>query len=204
MKSKVVVLASGGFDSSVMLYFLIKKELTVYPLFVNYGQPYYAQEKQAIQKICKYLRLNLEEVEVSNISQLNLSDKNGFFPCRNAYLLLLGTIYASKIRANLLSMGIIKPTATEAYPDTSKSFLQDMQKVIDNSVKSKIKLFLPFINLSKNEILVFAYKNKFPFELTYSCYKGKAKPCGKCAGCRGRLDAFKLLKIQTLEQLKKS
>jgi 7-cyano-7-deazaguanine synthase len=39
-----------------------------------------------------------------------------------------------------------------------------------------------------------------PFDLTWSCYKGGEKACGKCAACKGRLAAFaKCLEVDPTE-----
>jgi 7-cyano-7-deazaguanine synthase len=48
----------------------------------------------------------------------------------------------------------------------------------------------PFLEWSKADIAFRAIELKVPFELTWSCYKGGQKHCGKCGTCVERLEAI--------------
>jgi 7-cyano-7-deazaguanine synthase len=48
----------------------------------------------------------------------------------------------------------------------------------------------PFLNVSKEDIAYLGLKFKVPFHLTWSCYKGGDKHCGKCGTCVERLEAI--------------
>ncbi len=46
------------------------------------------------------------------------------------------------------------------------------------------------MNLSKKDIVRLAASLQVPFELTWSCYAGGAKPCGVCDSCKLRAKGF--------------
>jgi 7-cyano-7-deazaguanine synthase len=54
-----------------------------------------------------------------------------------------------------------------------------------------IKIETPLINLTKAEIIKKGMELNAPLELTWSCYKGKEKACGKCDSCLLRLKGFR-------------
>ena len=54
----------------------------------------------------------------------------------------------------------------------------------------KIRIHTPIIGMSKGEIIRKGMELGVPYELTWSCYLGNEKPCGKCDACRLRLKGF--------------
>jgi 7-cyano-7-deazaguanine synthase len=46
------------------------------------------------------------------------------------------------------------------------------------------------IHLSKAQIVSKAVRLKVPLELTWSCYRGGKRACGRCDSCRLRLKGF--------------
>lgn len=48
----------------------------------------------------------------------------------------------------------------------------------------------PFINMSKADIASIALELGVPLHLTWSCYKGGEKHCGRCGTCVERLEAI--------------
>lgn len=51
---------------------------------------------------------------------------------------------------------------------------------------------LPYVNLSKAEIVVDGANHSTPFTETWSCYKGGERLCGRCGTCVERREAFHL------------
>ena len=54
----------------------------------------------------------------------------------------------------------------------------------------KVKFEAPFLFKSKADIVRRGLELKVPYELTWSCYKGLKRPCGKCGTCTERVEAF--------------
>lgn len=67
---KSLVLFSGGLDSFLSLLIAIKDGGTVTPVFFNYGQNPYEQERRAVHKICKKLGLIPREINLTSLSFL--------------------------------------------------------------------------------------------------------------------------------------
>lgn len=54
----------------------------------------------------------------------------------------------------------------------------------------QLEIKAPFVNLTKADIVKEGLRLKVPYELTWSCYEGGDKPCGKCGTCIDRAKAF--------------
>ena len=81
------------------------------------------------------------------------------------------------------------------YPDCSLEFLKAQSKAVFYGSVSNLKLVMPFLNLSKLEIVGMAKKSgiHIPVELTWSCFFNNEKPCGRCFGCVERERSLEIL-----------
>ena len=77
-----------------------------------------------------------------------------------------------------------------AYPDCSLVFNQAMNEAIWEGSGHQLKTEAPFVNVSKAEVVRIGLELGVPYELTWSCYEGGEKPCGKCGTCIDRAAAF--------------
>ncbi|MFH1199101.1 MAG: 7-cyano-7-deazaguanine synthase, partial [Candidatus Omnitrophota bacterium] len=57
--------------------------------------------------------------------------------------------------------------------------------------KRSISVETPLIRKTKARIIKLGNSLGVPFELTWSCYRGTKKPCGKCDSCYFRARGFK-------------
>lgn len=81
--------------------------------------------------------------------------------------------------------------AGRAYADCSEEFTDSIGKAITIGTYEKVHLVAPLVNMNKAEVVATGLKLGTPYELTWSCYKGEDKPCGKCGTCIDRANAFK-------------
>lgn len=81
--------------------------------------------------------------------------------------------------------------AGNAYADCSEQFTDAIGKAISIGTYNKVHLRAPLVNLNKAGVVKLGLELGTPYELTWSCYKGGDKPCGKCGTCIDREMAFK-------------
>ena len=82
------------------------------------------------------------------------------------------------------------------YPDCRIGFYKALKSVVKKGTKSgvegkSIKILTPLIKKTKSEIIKLGTKLGVPYKLTWSCYKGGKKPCGKCDSCLLRAKGFR-------------
>ena len=82
--------------------------------------------------------------------------------------------------------------AHSAYADCSVDFINAIAKAIKLGTYGKVNIKAPFVNVNKAEIVRIGLSYMVPYNLTWSCYEGGSAPCGKCATCIDRLNAFKV------------
>jgi len=134
-------------------------------------------------------------LEERNIQEIGNSIPSTYVPARNIIFLSLALAYAENIDADAIFIGA-NAVDWSGYPDCRPEFINAFKKVIETGTKSgiegrKIDIKAPIIDLPKSEIIKRGMELGAPLELTWSCYKGGEKACGKCDSCLLRLKGFK-------------
>lgn len=217
---KALVLSSGGIDSTTCISIAIDKygKENVATLSAYYGQRH-DKELDCAKKIAehyglKHIELNLSEIFTnSNCSLLSHStedipeasyaeqiEKNGegrvstYVPFRNGLLLSTATSVADSLFPNedcqIIYGAHADDYAGEAYADCSPEFSEAIGKAINIGTYGKISLYAPLINMNKTQVVATGLKLNTPYSLTWSCYEGGEKQCGKCGTCIDRRQAF--------------
>lgn len=208
MNQRVVVVHSGGLDSTVLLYHLLSTGHSVRALSVDYGQRHLIQEMAAAEVICA--RLGVER------RVLDLTALVGFFgnnalttagialpegeyatetigltavPNRNMVLLSVGIAWAASLGFDSVAFGAHGGTHTN-YPDCKLPFVEAMDRVAQVCDFRPIRVLAPFVNRVKADIVRRGAELGVPFELTWSCYAGGKTHCGRCGTCVDRRLAF--------------
>ena len=203
---RVVILLSGGTDSSTLLYWLHYKGYEIYPLAINYKQRH-VKELKAADNIVQSLGLQLQTADISNNSFLfknssltdNIEMPEGHYasnnmiltvvPNRNMVMLSLAAAYAVSCKADTIAYAA-HAGDHYIYLDCRPEFYKAIAKAI--KLATEVELIAPFIRWTKADIVKWGLSAKVPYELTWSCYKGNELACGKCGTCNERLEAFKL------------
>lgn len=214
---RVLVLFSGGVDSTTALALAINQygHENVVALSISYGQKH-DKEIQAANQIAKYYQvehifLDLAKIfEYSDCSLLNHSSKKiphetyakqlsktdgkpvtTYVPFRNGLFLSSAASIALSKNCNLIYYGAHKDDAAgNAYPDCSEIFNNAMNQAIYEGSGHQLQIEAPFVNKSKADIVKIGLDLNVPYHLTWSCYEGNDKPCGKCGTCLDRQEAF--------------
>jgi 7-cyano-7-deazaguanine synthase len=196
---KIVLLSSGGVDSSLTMLMLRQRGHEVIPLHVNYGHLAEEREWKSCLAICNYLgvaqpiRIGISGLEhiPSGLTDDSLDiEKCAFLPTRNLLFVTLGAAYAYSISCRVIAIGIL---SNPIFPDQTMDFLQKAETCISSSLGVDMKILAPLMKLDKRDTLNLALKHGLPLKLTYYCHAGKEQPCGKCISCKERLAAEKLL-----------
>ncbi len=216
---KALVLSSGGVDSTTCLALAVDKlgAENVSSVSIFYGQKHQKELQQA-KKIADYYKVNHYELDLSamfaqsNCALLKNSTQeieestykeqitahgkvNTYVPFRNGLFLasvasLAGSIYPDD-KVEIYLGAHADDAAMNAYADCSMEFIEAMNRAISIGTYSQENIVAPFAGKTKADVVACGLKLEVPYELTWSCYEGKEKACGKCATCLDRLKAFK-------------
>ncbi len=189
---KIVLLLSGGLDSSVLLSILSRQNLEVLPLFIDYGQRSTKQEYQATKYFSDLFRCKLHTTKVRSLFRNSLLIKGSnsdspFLPHRNLLFLVMGAIFAANTSCNAVAIGI---HGGSSYPDSTLPFVRHAAKSIKESIGREVIIHAPFLEITKRDIAYMALAQKLPINKTYSCYKGGVNHCKRCSGCVQRFDSL--------------
>lgn len=214
---KVLVLSSGGVDSSTCLGMAVKEygSENVVALSIYYGQKH-DKEVRASDAVAEYynvehIKLDLSKMfEHSDCSLLSHSDKeipkesyaeqikktggkpvSTYVPFRNGlFIASAASIALSKGCSKILYGAHADDSAGNAYPDCSKAFNDAMNTAVYEGSGKMLTVEAPFVGMNKAEVVKKGLETGVPYELTWSCYEGGEKPCGKCGTCIDREKAF--------------
>lgn len=203
---KVILLFSGGIDSTVLLFWLLDRKYEVYPLHINYGQKSFEGELKAIKNIVSGLtEQNLLVLELPALHSIGrgslvgeypqeVSDRNEwyaseFFPNRNMILISIAAAYGYKLQAFNIAIGLVG----NSYKDTSKAFLDMTDMILEKSL-AKFTLIAPFVEMPRQKVIEEAANLRVPIEHTFSCNATGNRHCLLCTSCFEREEALKLYK----------
>jgi 7-cyano-7-deazaguanine synthase len=205
-----VCLVSGGMDSAVLLWHL---KPNVKALMFNYGQRHQLELLHATA-LCREAKVEYDVANLSEIKHLiskgsqtggieppdghytELSMKTTIVPNRNAIMLSIAVGHAISIGAQ--EVWYAAHGGDHAiYPDCRPEFVfRFNQAMQEGNAWEHIHVNAPFVEKSKADLVTLGTKLGVPFQLTYSCYKGKRDHCGTCGTCTERKEAFQLAGVE--------
>ena len=216
---KALVLVSGGLDSTTCLALAVSKygHENVIGLSVFYGQRHDKEIKSA-DAVCDYYKVEHITLDLSTMFQFSnctllqhsdeeipegayeqqLKETGGkpvstYVPFRNGlFLSSAAAIALSKGCQEIYYGAHADDAAGNAYPDCSSDFNEAMNKAIYEGSGKQLEIKAPFIGLNKSDVVKLGLELKVPYELTWSCYEGHDKACGRCGTCIDRKKAFEL------------
>jgi 7-cyano-7-deazaguanine synthase len=118
-----------------------------------------------------------------------------YVPARNTIFLSFGLGYAETIEADTIFIGA-NQLDYSGYPDCREEYLRAFETMANLATKAGVegtihfKIEAPLINMTKAEIIKTGTPLGLDYALTWSCYQGTDKPCGRCDSCKLRLAAF--------------
>jgi 7-cyano-7-deazaguanine synthase len=190
LTAPVIVLASGGLDSTACIAYYIEQDAPVSALWVDYRQPAARAEENAIKRIVRHYQVPIQKLNVKGINWPKLTrDKLFEFRGRNLSLVSLA-LNTSPEDGALIALGIHKDTP---FSDCSASFAERTDDLLALLSDGRVRLDCPFLNWTKSDIASYAANQRIPFKLIYSCERGEVPPCKECAKCRDLLAASEIV-----------
>lgn len=207
---KIVVLFSGGLDSSTMLAQAVQEREEGEEIIVIsflYGQKH-KKELESAKAISKHYEVEHKLVQLPQLEGSSLTSEeeivsktekealpSTFVPGRNILFLALGAAqgFMRSTREEKLEIWIGATAADqEGYPDCRIAFMEKMEEALKDGLdRPLLKVKSPLVKLTKKEIVLEAVKLGVPLELTWTCYEGGEKPCGECDSCFFREEGFR-------------
>lgn len=211
---KVIVLLSGGIDSTTCLAIAVKKygKENVSAVTMYYGQKL-EREIEGARKIaaeygvrhfefdlssifqysdCSLISKERDVVHADYLSQINEGGIiSSYVPFRNGLMLSVCATLAQSLYPGKQCVIYLGNHASDyAYADCSFSFVEKMGAAINEGTYGLVSFVSPLINMDKAEVVRTGLELGAPYKYTWSCYEGGARPCGKCGSCIDRRRAF--------------
>lgn len=187
--SDVIVLCSGGLDSTVLAFHYARAQRLHSLLFFDWGHPARRMEEQTVVWMSNALGVECATLMVE-MSGTRLMQGKGLcdVPARNLIFLSHALNYAATHAATSIAIGA--NSDDRGYPDCSTSFFIGFAETV--KYLADVKLTIPFLYKSKRQIAALADEYGVNTNATWSCYNPKGdEPCDMCNGCMTRAAALK-------------
>lgn len=171
----MIVCFSGGLDSFIAWLYLGKPKA----IFCKLGSKYEFKELNTVLKLRDIAGIDLILDDSLRLGQFEQGE-NAYIPNRN---LLIGAI-ASNYDDDICIAGVKGDDVEDKNPEAFRVMSNCLTKI---SKGRKIRIFSPFWNMSKEEIVAWYIDKNFPVEwlnISISCYNSTVlNQCGECPSC---------------------
>jgi 7-cyano-7-deazaguanine synthase len=205
MADALVVLASGGVDSSILLADQAAQGQVVQPLYIRFGLAWEKIEETHLRRFLHSLSdqrlirpLAVLELPISDVYGTHWSisgagapdettpDDAVYLPGRNILLLAKTTVWCALHGAGRIAMGTLRGNP---FADSSPAFFSGFAAMASLALGQPLDVVTPFAGLSKAEVLTRG--RDLPLEHTFSCIAPVGtNHCQTCNKCAERRKAF--------------
>jgi 7-cyano-7-deazaguanine synthase len=210
---KAVVLLSGGVDSAVTAAIARSQGYSLIGLTLDYGQRH-RRELESARKIARFLGISKHFLLSFQLpwGGSALTDRDiavpqdalgkepipvTYVPARNTIFLALAASCAEAAGAKDIFLGA-SAVDYSGYPDCRPEYFCAYQVLLKLGTRAGVEqpglpfaLHTPLIGMSKADIIREGIKLGLDFSLTWSCYLGGERACGRCDSCLLRLKGFR-------------
>ena len=207
---KVLVVFSGGQDSTTCLFWAKREFKEVYAVSYRYGQKHEIEVELA-RKIAEKAGVPFEVMNIPLVGQLghnSLTDvtmemdqevpkkglPNTFVPGRNMFFLSIAAVYARERGIRHLVTGVSQ-TDYSGYPDCRDAFIKSLSVTLNLAMDYQFVLHTPLMWIDKAQTwelsdqlgVLDLVRNE-----TLTCYNGiQGDGCGHCPSCKLRNEGLK-------------
>jgi len=211
---KAVVLLSGGMDSATTAAIAKDEGYELYAISFDYGQRH-ARELESAKAAAASLGAAghlIIAFDMRGIGGSALTDEIDvpldrktdemaegipvtYVPARNTIFLSFALAYAETLGAFDIFIGVGQVDYS-GYPDCRAEFIESFERTANLATKAgvegkgKLRIHAPLVSLGKADTIRRGLELGVDYSLTWSCYVGSEKACGRCDSCRLRLAGF--------------
>lgn len=207
-QGRVGVLCSGGLDSTVAATIARQCSADLYLLHFLYGCRAEAREITAVRAIADHLSAEVLPFDMSWLKQLGGSTltaggdiaehtdrtktrwSHEWVPARNLAMLGAAAACADRFDLGRLYFGA---TIETAYCDSSPDFVRSCAETLQLGTYARPSLVCPLLASTKRDIVQKAYEINAPIHLSWSCFHGGSRHCGRCRPCYARRLAHRMI-----------
>lgn len=211
MNKDSLIVLSGGMDSVTLLHY--QKERIALAVTFMYGSNHNEREAACARANCEKLGIEYLEIPLAFIGEYfhssllegaecvpegrydDMTMKSTVVPFRNGIMLSVacGLAESYGLRHVLIANHGGDHTI---YPDCRPEFINSMSAAMQYGTYEHVDIIAPFTDITKADIAAIGRRAGVDFSMTYSCYKGGEKHCGKCGTCVERREALQLAGIE--------
>lgn len=202
---KVLVVFSGGQDSTTCLFWAKREFKEVFAVSYRYGQKH-ENEVELARKIAEKAGVSFEVMDIPLVGQLghnSLTDTtmvmdqevpekglpNTFVPGRNMFFLSIAAVYARERGIRHLVTGVSQ-TDYSGYPDYRDAFVKSLNVTLNLAMDYQFVLHTPLMWIDKAQTWELADQLgvlDLVRKETLTCYNGiQGDGCGHCPSCKLR------------------
>jgi 7-cyano-7-deazaguanine synthase len=207
----LVVLASGGADSAILVADQAAKDQVVQPIYVRLGLAWEDVEEAHLREFLGSVPSDLDirplvvlALPIADVYEAHWSvsgdgtpdettpDEAVYLPGRNLLLLAKTTVWCALHGVTRIALGTL---GGNPFADSGPKFLGDFASSASLALGHKLEVVTPFAQMTKAEVL--ALGRDLPLELTFSCIAPVGTDhCQSCNKCAERRKAFAEAGIQ--------
>ena len=202
---RALLVYSGGLDSTTLLYEY--RDSIALAVTFDYGSKHNAREIDCARENCRRLGIRQLVIPLGFIGQYFKSDlllsggeipegsyadenmKSTVVPFRNGIMLAVAAGLAESYGLDAIMLA--NHSGDHAiYPDCRPAFIDAIAAAVEAGTYNGVKVLSPYCQITKRDIALRGKALGIDYSLTYSCYKGGEKHCGKCGTCTERKEAL--------------
>jgi len=178
---KVLLLYSGGLDSTLLLELAVQMDLQPYCLLINYGQRHVKElevaEEWCIKKSVAYRIIDMKDMNIR--SKLTTDEilyegvSEWYVPSRNLMFISMAASIAECLKINLIWYGANYSDREDLFPDCYQEWIYSLNKVLSINGSFPIKVEAPLQGMRKETVQKLAKLFNISKKEVFSGYETK-------------------------------